>query len=230
MSTNKKYNRNQQKSQTQGKLKPLHDLERIAAEMDVICRKRLPDGMIRYGVLMGREPEIRQQALIQALGGFLQKNLRYVEAVKSNDDDAVKAAIEQCAAIKLRYAKLQIANDVALVEYRYIPLDEINGGVCQHPSDLDSSDWPADAKAGVVRASVRRAVREGLLSLRNASIVGMLCDQGLSVAQTARVLEITPEAIYPQLRRVKNVLPKMMEFIEVKWDFTQQSADERHLA
>lgn len=209
--------RNQKTSPTHGKRKPLHDLERLAAEIDVICRRRLPDGKINNGNLAGREPEIRQQALIKVVGGFLQRNDEYVKAVKSNDKVVIAEAQEKCTAIKLHHAKMQIATEVSLTTSRYVLLDHKNGGLCQHPSDLDSSDWPINANVGVLIDSVHRAVREKQLSVGNATIVDLLCNEDLSVAQAASRLAITPEAIYQQLKRVKGVLPKVMEYIEVRW-------------
>lgn len=217
MSTNKKYNRNQQKSPTPGKLKTLNNLEQLATEMDLICRRRLPNGRIPNGSLAGREPEIRQQALILTLGGFIQRNKGYNDAVKANDNNAIKGAMEKCVAIKLHHVKMQMASGTTLASSRYVPLDDRNGGVCQHPSNLESSDWPPDVKAGVVSDSVQRAVRQGLLSMGNATIVDLLCNEDLSVAQAAQRLGISPEAIYQQLRRVTGVLPGMMEYAEVKW-------------
>lgn len=199
----------------------MHVLEGLAAKMDVICRKRLPDGLIRAGNLAGKESEIRQLALTKAIGGFIQQNSGYIEAVKANDDVSINLAMEKCVAIRLRYAKMQIARETTLTASRYIPLDEKNGGVCHHPSDLDSLDWPPDVKAGVVIESVRRAVTEGQLSVGNAIIVDLVCDENLSVAQVGHRLKITPEAVRQQLRRVKRVLPQVIESTEVQWDFLQ---------
>ncbi len=221
MKKNNKENRKEKNSTTPGKLKSLHDLERIAVRMDVICRRRLPDGKILSGGLAGREPEIRQKAMVNALGGFIQKNRDYIEAVKMKDEDAIDAAIEKCAAIQLRYAKMQVASEVTLAAFRYIPFDFKKGGVCKHPSDLDPTDWPPDVKAKVVKECVHRAVIEGRLSVGNATIVDLLCNEELSVAQAACRLGITPEAIYQQLKRLKRVLPKTMDSVEVRWTFFQ---------
>lgn len=217
MSTNKKYNRNQKKSPTPGKLNTLNNLEQLATEMDLICRRRLPDGRIPNGSLAGKEPEIRQQALIQTLGGFIQQNKGYIDAVNANDVAAIKGAMEKCVAIKMHHVKMQIASETTRAASRFVQLDDRNGGVCQHPTNLESSDWPPDVKAGVVSDSVQRAVRKGQLSVGNATIVDLLCTEDLSVAQAAQRLGISPEAIYQQLRRVTGVLPGMFEYAEVKW-------------
>lgn len=219
MSTNKNKYQNQKKRLSKVKMDRFGDLERIAEEMDTICRDRLPNGKIRNGALMGREPEIRQLALIKAVGGFLQKNHGYINAKKSNDHQAVKLAMDQCAAQTLRFSKLEIAREVTTSASRCTQINERNGGMCPHSSDLQPSDWPIDIKVGVVKVAVARAVREGRLSLANAGVVEMVCDQSLSVTQAAQNLGVTPPAIYQQLWRVQAVAPGMMELTEPSWQF-----------
>lgn len=114
--------------------------------------------------------------------------------------------------------RCKIAVEVTLSASRYKPFDFKNGGVCKHSSDLSSADWPVDVRTKIVIESVRMAVSQGLLSAGNASIVDLLCDENLSVAQAARRLKITPEAVRQQLRRVKRVLHEVLDHIEVKWD------------
>lgn len=214
MSTNKYKYLDQKKSPSKGKIDRFGDLERIAEEMDVICRNRLPNGKIRSGSLMGREPEIRQLALIKAVGGFLQRNQKYSNAKMSNDNLSVQLAMEQCAAQTLRYAKLEIAREATKSKSRYIQLNESNGGTCPHSSEVLPSDWPVDVKMDAVKITVARAVREGRLSLANASIVEMVCDQGLSVRQVVHVQGVTPPAVYQHLWRVQAVVPGLMELVE----------------
>lgn len=209
-----KNNRNQQTSLTKVKLNPLDDLERIAVEMDVICRRHLPNGKISSGNLAGREPEIRQQALIKAVGGFLQQNPGYIQATKSKDENALAVAMERCAALTLRYSKWEIIRELTPGS-RHIHLEEYHGGFCQHPSEMQPSEWPVDVIAGVVKTSVDRAVQEGRLSLANAGIVSMRCYQNLPVSQIALLLGVTPKAVYLQLDRVRNVIPQISKWVEV---------------
>ena len=209
-----KNNRNQQTSLTKVKLNPLDDLERIAVEMDVICRRNLPNGKISSGNLAGREPEIRQQALIMAVGGFLQQNPGYIQALKSKDENALAVAMERCAALTLRYSKWEIIRELTPAS-RHIQLEEYHGGFCQHLSEMQPSDWPVDAIAGVVKRSVDLAVKGGRLSLANAGIVAMRCYRNLPVSQIALLLGVTPKAVYLQLDRVRNVIPEISKWIEV---------------
>ena len=170
MSTYNRNNRNQQKSPNKGKPNRQEDLEQLAAEMDTIYRRRLPDNVIRCEILGGKESEIRQEALIMAVGGFLHRNPGYIQNT---------------------------------------------GGSCQHPSQLKTSEWPLQVKASVVMTSVARAVREGSLSQANADIVAMVYDKGLPVIQVARLRGTSSTAVYQQLRRVRKVIPEVMEWVEV---------------
>ena len=219
MRTNNKNNNNKQKKSTKGKLNRLDDLDQIAAEFDMICRRRLRDGSIQKGILAGMEPAIRQQALLKAIGGFLHKNRDDIESRKSGDEAAIRAAMEKCAAIAMKYCKAQIKAELTHHESHNMELTESNGGSCMHPSLLKPTAWPTDVRARIVRISVSRAVSEGSLSAANAGIVDMVCVQGIRHSDVARLLGIKPPAVSQQLRRVKKVLPELMARVEVPWNF-----------
>jgi hypothetical protein len=219
MHTNNKKNSNKQKKSTKGKKNCLDDLDQIANEVDMICRLRLRDGAIKYGPLAGMESAIRQQTLIKVIGGFLQRNPDYIKARKSDNESTVHAAMTKCVAIAMRYCKAQIAEELIDHLSGCTELNENNGGICQHPLLLNPSDWPTGVKASVVMISVSRAVSEGSLSAANAGIVDMVCVQGIRRSEVARMLGIKPPAVSQQLRRVKKVLPEVMERVEVSWDY-----------
>ena len=219
MRTNTKNNSNKQRKSTKGKLNRLDDLDQIATELDMICRRRLRDGSIQEGILAGMELAIRQQTLLKAIGGFLHNNRDYIEARKSGNEDAVHAAMTKCVAIAMRYCKAQIKAELTHPESHHMELTESNGGSCMHPSQLIPTAWPTDVKARIVMISVRLAVSEGSLSAANAGIVDMVCVQGIRRSEVARLLGIKPPAISQQLRRVKKVLPEVMARVEMSWDY-----------
>jgi len=219
MRTNTKNNSNKQRKSTKGKLNRLDDLDQIATELDMICRRRLRDGSIQEGILAGMELAIRQQTLLKAIGGFLHNNRDYIEARKSGNEDAVHAAMTKCVAIAMRYCKAQIKAELTHPESHHTELTESNGGSCMHPSQLIPTAWPTDVKARIVMISVRLAVSEGSLSAANAGIVDMVCVQGIRRSEVARLLGIKPPAISQQLRRVKKVLPEVMARVEMSWDY-----------
>ena len=210
MRTNNNYNSNKQKSPTKGKPNRLDDLEQLAVELDKICRSSLPDGVIQKGILAGMEPAIRQQTLLKAIAGFLEKNTDYIKARKSGNEAAVHAAMKKCVAIAMRYSKAQIKEELTNYESRHTELTVSNGGFCMHPSLLQPTDWPADVKARMVMIGMNRAVQEGCLSSANSVIVDMVCVKGLRTCEVARILRIKPPAVSQQLRRVKKVLFPLM--------------------
>ena len=134
--------------------------------------------------------------------------------MKSKDENALAVVMERCAAITLRYSKWEIIRELTPAS-RHIRFEEYHGGFCKHISEMQPSDWPVDAIAGVVKRSVDLAVQGGRLSLANAGIVAMRCYQNLPVSQIARVLHVTPKAVYLQLKRVQNVIPEISKWVEV---------------
>jgi DNA-directed RNA polymerase specialized sigma24 family protein len=192
-----------------------NDLEMIAKKMDEISRRRLPDGVIRHGILQGMESEIRQHALIMSVGGFLQENADYLDARRKHDEAAIRSSMERCMAVALSIAKRRLASRHAYELARTTKLTEGNGGVQQHPSDTRPCDWTPDTKAVMVMRSVARAVHQGKLSISNASIVSMICVRGLAAEEVAVAVGITRSAVYQRIWRVKRVLPEVMSQVEV---------------
>lgn len=190
-------------------------LETIAKTMDAICRKRLPDGVIECGILKGSESEIRQEALIMSVGGFLEKNAGYIDAIQMNDEVIVRASMEKCMAIALSIAKRRMASRLTRDLARTTQLTEENGGTYQHPTQKKPSDLPIDVKAVVIMNSVFKAVHQGRLSVPNALIMHMICERGMGVHDVAIVAGITKSAVYQQIWRIKRVLPEVMEEVEI---------------
>ena len=53
----------------------------------------------------------------------------------------------------------------------------------------------------------------------HAGIVEMICVRGLRACEIAQLLRVEPPVVSQQLRRVKKVLPEVMERVEVSWDY-----------
>ncbi len=176
--------------------------------------QKLPDGRIRKGLLAGKEPEIRQVALIKSIGGFLQKNPKYIDARNASDKLAMETAMKICAATTLRYSKAQIARELSHQHSRFTPLDDTNCVRSFHPSSLRPDEWSREAKADLIMEGVRHAVRVGALSPANASIALMVCESSLTVGQIAKLTGISPSAVSQQLQRVRKCLPNILENLE----------------
>ena len=216
--TKNNYKYNTQKIAITGKCSNDDDLELIAIELDKICRMRLPDGVIRNGRLVGMESEIRQQALIKMVGGFIQNNTDYINALESGDKSQMHKAMTKCVAIAIRYSKEHIYKEIGRHTSKLISVDETNGGTCQHASQIAQRDLPADIIGSMVMTSVHHAVREGRLSAANAIIVEMVCIQGLRVCEVASRLRVKPPAISQHLRKARTVIPEIMANVEVPWN------------
>ncbi|MGJ8642074.1 MAG: hypothetical protein ACSHX9_01595 [Luteolibacter sp.] len=211
----KKYNEQQKNnSKRQTEAQRLANLAGPAEELDAICRRRLPDGLIRSGVLEGRESEIRQEALIMCLSGYLEGSSRYRVARASKDSQSIELEMTRCVSIAMRHCKARMQKKLNIQNGRNILIDEINGGHCVHPSDWQTEDWPSAVRVEVMLRAVDEAVHSGKLSAVNAGILGMVVVDGKSVEEIAESMKVSQSAIYQQMRRVRKILPELMERFE----------------
>ena len=219
MSTITKNHKNRSNNSSNLNSNRLDDLDWIAKKLDQIGRRLLPNHVIRDGILKGSEPEIRQEALIMAVGGYLQNNPSYAYARNKHDDVAVERAMERCMAIALRICKTRMASRLGRADSRmtllHQQMHESSSNSYPHPSQLHPTDWPTDLKACVIMRSVSKAVGEGRLSLANASMITMICVDGMQVRDVAQVFKISCSAAYQQIRRARRVIPEIIDQVEV---------------
>jgi len=195
----------------------LREHEQLAAEIDMICRRILPDNRIQFGALAGSEPEIRQNALIMALGGFLAGNPEYARARKSNDSNAIRPAVERTDAIALQISKMRLGRELVKQFIRHTQLSEHTIGECRHPSEIQPVEWPWEVQQAVMMKGLARAVSHGKLSPSNAWVFAMRVGEGLTVQEISKILKVTPGAVYQQIDRVRAVLPEMLDGVEVSF-------------
>lgn len=207
--------RNPSKNYTKKNSSRLDDIERVASDLDEIGRRHLPDGVIPQGILRGCEAEIRQEALLLAVGGFLQRNPGFRDASAKRDDEAIGMATERCMAIALQITKRRIASRLAKENERMKPLTEATGGMCEHPTSRHPCDWPVDVKADIIMRSVVTAVSQGKLSVSNATIISMVCERGMRVEEVAKAARISRSAVYQQIYRVRRVIPEIINHNEM---------------
>ncbi|MCP5547774.1 MAG: hypothetical protein H7A50_10425 [Akkermansiaceae bacterium] len=211
-----KYTQSHKDNET-NKLGPVNKLESLsgpADEIDALCRQKLPDGAITYGLLAGREAEIRQEALIMCLSGFLEGRAQYRSARDANNCDAMAGEMARCASLALQTIKKRMASKLSQYHSRQVPLDDCNGGMCHHPYEVATSAWPFPARVEVVLRAADEAVRTHKLSALNAGLLGMVVSKGMSVEEISQTQGVSPSAIYQQLRRVKQVLPELIHQFE----------------
>ena len=192
----------------------LGDLNQLAKEIDIICRRKLRDGVM-VGVLAGRESEIRQDAMIMLLCGFLLGNVRFMDAARRKDRDATAYHLAAAVSIALAYCKLRTARNLAGESAGHVQLSEFNGGSYRHHSDVATWELPDSIKRSMAMNGLKLAVKSGQLSTANLCIVSMVVEDEMSVAEISRKLKINPSAIYQQIARVIRVLPEWIEDMEI---------------
>lgn len=211
MSTKKTNKKTKSKKLTQSQFE---ELETITKKMDEMIRRRLPDGVIGASVLKGMESEIRQEALIMSVGGFLQENEGYKAARKRKDPVAIEHAMERCAALTLQFCKIRIASRITKLRSRETCMADWKVGSCQHPSQLEPSEWPSEVKTRMIMDAVGKAVRSGKLSKANAAITSMICIHGMKVHEVALAWNVSDSAAYQQIQRIRQVIPEIIEQID----------------
>jgi hypothetical protein len=193
----------------------VENLETIAVKMDEIIQRRLPDGIITNGILRGLEPEIRQDALIMSLGGFLQKNVDFQNSYRKRDQQALLRSMEKCSAITLRICKMRTKSLLIHSTAKKVEFDDATLGKCCHPFQIPPAEWSTDLKASVITRAVGKAVYESKLSIGNATIVYAISVLGLKVEEIADLRKISRSAAYQQIQRVRRVLPQIIEEIDI---------------
>jgi hypothetical protein len=212
----KKYTKHKESNETRTTRSDerLRQLAGPADELDAICREKLPDGVIRSGCLVGHEAEIRQDALIMSLSGFLEGRPVYQEAKSIHDQYTMYVEMIKCASYSLRTCKMRMKRRLSISNARFVPLNDQDGEAQQITSSLDTCDWPISARVSVVLRAADDAVRQGKISVMNAGILIMAVSDGLDAKEISDKLGISTNAVYQQLQRVKRTLPELISQLE----------------
>lgn len=210
----KKYNKTQNENKDGEKSHGLELFRQYANEIDAICRRRLPDSVIMNGILAGRESEIRQNAMLMLMSGFLIGNTRLIAAKKAKRPDDVTFEIERSTAIALRKCKQRLASKLTDAGSAYVQISGRNGGKCKHPYDLEIHEWMPDTKARVVMNGLGIAVKEKQLSPDNAELVTMIVKDGRTVVEVAAHFQVSTNAVYQRIRRVGKMMPEYLSRLD----------------
>ncbi|MCB1129607.1 MAG: hypothetical protein KDN05_00660 [Verrucomicrobiae bacterium] len=213
-----KYTQSHKENETNkiGKVNKLESLSGPADEIDALCRQKLPDGAITHGLLAGHEAEIRQEALIMCLAGYLEGRPKYRMARDHGNHEAMSSEMARCVSYTLDICKKRLGTMLSASNSRHVPLDERNGGLCLHPYNGDIADWPFSARVEIVLRAADQAVRTEKTSALNAGLLGMVVSKGMSVEEISRIRKVSPSAIYQRLRRINQVLPELIHQLDPK--------------
>jgi hypothetical protein len=184
------------------------ELDNLAAELEKLARKSLPDG-VRQGIFSNQEGEIRNDAVILALQWYVRQR----EQPGRGSQQAWHAPREIANAlkfVKLRYMKMLVKRAMPTE-----PLNEINGGNTPHPSDLVPCEWPENIKREILSQCIRIAVNTGRISHVNACIARLVYLEGFPVSRVSKQRGVHRTAINQRLWRIIPVLREVLEHIEV---------------
>jgi hypothetical protein len=203
------------KTHTSNRSLSVGKIDRVAVAIDEATRNRLPDGVMG-GALRNHEEEIRQEAVLIQLRWYLKQHQGPAAGGARKRRNRHRTwNYSKAAAYALRYAKLRFIDRLVSESGNNEPLTEANGGVCRHDADLPLWKLPKAIRHAMALCGVRHAAERGLISAGNAEVAGLVLEEGMSVARVAARRGVTRGAIYQQLRRVVEVLPTVMEEIEV---------------
>jgi len=209
-----KYTKTQNESGNPKKCTGHGNSYQYANQIDAVCRRRLGDNVIMKGVLAGRESEIRQEALLMLMSGFLAGNPRFSAAIKANNAVAIAFEIERSTAIALSKCKKRLASYLTHVCSVHVQISERNGGSCNHPYDRHIHEWMPDTRIKMVLSGLKTAVKAKQLSEGNAKLVTMIIKDGRSITEVAAQFRVSSNAIYQRLRRVRKVLPELLSRLD----------------
>lgn len=184
------------------------NLDRIAAELEGLARQRLPDRALQ-GVLAGFEEDIRQDAILMALGWHLRKDIRGPKN-PNRDWNAPRAIAGALKIAKRDHIKAIKGESEALQEM----LRHIDATTC-HPVMIRICDWPTSTMRLVTRKAILAAHRIGRISPLNAAIAIEVLVDGIQVSDIARRLGVNRSNIYQHLTRTKCHIPGIIEQLEV---------------
>lgn len=192
----------------------LGDLDRLAREIDTVARGCLRDGVLG-GILSGHEEDIRQDAILLILRWVLRGEQKSHE---SDGKGSVGAKgpwnLSAVVASALRIGKLRMARRLAKEVQGRETLSETIPASCPHHSDLSPWDWSDPVRRDMALLALRIAVKSGQLSYSNECVAILILKGGMSVDEVADLLNVSRGAIYQQLRRVKRILPSIIEGME----------------
>lgn len=187
-------------------------LDKLAIELDTTLRHRLPSGTFR-GILAGREDEVRQDAAILLVEGFLLGNRRLMRATRAGNvseaANQLSRSISGAISISIRRLRRQAARYFA----RFQPISDHDHGTCCHPSDRQYWSLPLAVQRALALQALHVAVTGRLITRQQASLAEAIAT-GTSQATAAREYGISRSAISQRLQPVRRYLGEVLTNLE----------------
>jgi hypothetical protein len=178
-------------------------IEEMAGTLNNIANMKLREGTLPR-MLQGQESEIRQDAVLKALGWYKKYVLWSNQTEHEN----------WCPERSLNYAlKWTILDHLKVISKHMPSVDDpkFMGLVCAYGSKKDKIDYNIAQIAEILRIAVRKALESGEITSSNAMIAMMVIDEEKPVQAIARQLGVDRSGIYQQLRKLKHVLKPILE-------------------
>lgn len=183
-------------------------LEIMAVMLTDFARMKLRDGVLQ-GRLRGAEEDVRQEAVIIAIG-WLDKHLQAGKPLKSWN-------FMKSLSIALRFGKLRYLRQLDKSPHT-IGMENPPEEACDHPAHQHLADRSVDCKRVMVASAILAAKQSGSISEENARAAELVLVVGMTVEDAAKIMRITRSAVYQQLGRTKRAIRPAMEKIEVPYE------------
>jgi DNA-directed RNA polymerase specialized sigma24 family protein len=184
------------------------ELNLVAGELVGLARKRLPDRVLG-GILIGLEDEIRQDAILLALGWYIRQGTK--SPVRPKYPWLAPRAI--AAALKIQKRDYLKQRKRELNAMKSIAEDKATTVI--HPALRHARDWPSPAMRTMVGEAIRVALKSGRISHANASIALEVFANQTPVRTMAERLKVHRSSIHQHLSRVRREIPDIIDGIEV---------------
>ena len=184
------------------------NLDQMAVELEDLARKRLPDRVLQ-GVMAGHEDDIRQDAILLALGWYLRS--------ESSPTGLPGHAWHPPRAIAgaLRIARRDCIKALMKEQKALRELPHHQTGTTCHPVMIRKCDWPTPTMRTLVSTAIHVAHRTGKISASNATVALEVLVDGIQVAEVAKRCNVHRSNIYQHLTRVRRHIPTIIDRLEV---------------
>lgn len=191
-------------------------LNMLASELHALLWGRLPNRSLR-GILAGKEPEIRQDALLLLVNRYLFGNRRLIHATHGGDYDLVESQLLRSVSAALKYSLRRHRHLRAEESKRWVQLsdDKAEFGSLPHRSELPLHSLPYPVLLELALETLKLAVEQRLLSPESAGITETMLKEGLSQAKMARRMGCSRAALNQRLAPVRRHLKTTLNQQEI---------------
>ena len=185
--------------------------EQLAIEIDVLLRKRLPQGHL-VGILVGREDEVRQEAYMLLVGKYLSGNRQLMAATAMGHRSEILNQVQRSIGGSIRSVSRTMKAALKKHLELHVYGEDCPPAFCVHPAwRKNLGELSYEQQRALVFDALGVAVKKKLVRARNARIAMEMVDRRLNQRQIAKSLGISPQAIHRLLAPVREHLPKFIE-------------------